>query len=148
MRAKGQHSILNRVWWHQPLFLFIIYIFFLQYIHSYIHSLRVHSCFLIALRSVEGLPGVPSRDSTSGLPYSKPAHYFLSCAAHLAFNFYCKEWLSLFGPRSNLEDFDVVFVLIVKESVSECVCGGGVVPPPLKLDGSVTIYARATVHCS
>ncbi len=39
--------------------------FSVQYSHSYIHSPRVHSCFLIALRSVEGLPGVPSRDSNS-----------------------------------------------------------------------------------
>ncbi len=41
--------------------------FFPQYIHShrhsYIHLLRVRSCFFIALRSVEGIPGVPSRDS-------------------------------------------------------------------------------------
>ncbi len=43
------------------LFVYFQY-FFVQYIHSYIHSPRVHSCFLIALRSVEGLPGVPSRD--------------------------------------------------------------------------------------
>ncbi len=41
-----------------------------------------------------------------------------------AFNFYCKEWLSLFGSRRNLEDCKVVFVLIVKEPVSECVCVG------------------------
>ncbi len=46
------------------LFVYFLY-FFLQYIHSYIHSRKVHSCFLIALRSVEGLPGVPSRDSNS-----------------------------------------------------------------------------------
>jgi hypothetical protein len=49
------------------LFVYFLY-FFVHYIHSYIHSPRVHSCFLIALRSVEGLPGVPSRDSNSGQP--------------------------------------------------------------------------------
>jgi hypothetical protein len=54
---------------------------FFRTIHSFIHPPRVYSCFLIALRSVEGLPGVPSRDSNSGLPYSKPTHYYLSCAA-------------------------------------------------------------------
>ncbi len=59
----------------------IFCIFFVQYIYSYIHSPRVQCCFLITLRSVEGLPGVPSRDSNSGLPYSKPTHNYLSCAA-------------------------------------------------------------------
>ncbi len=63
--------IFFKVWWHQPLFFVYFLFFFIQYIHSYIHSPRVHSCFLIALRSVEGLPGVPSRDSNSGLPYSR-----------------------------------------------------------------------------
>jgi hypothetical protein len=40
------------------LFVYFLY-FFLQYIHSY-----TQSCFLIALRSVKGLPGVPSRIRT------------------------------------------------------------------------------------
>ncbi len=75
---------LSKLWWHQPLFLFIVlyllYIF-LQYINSYIPSPRVHSCFLIALRSVENLHGLPSRDSKSGQPYSKPMHFYLSYAA-------------------------------------------------------------------
>ncbi len=79
--------IFLKVWWHQPFFLFIFYIF------RTIHSLRVHSCFLIALRSVEGLPGVPSRDSNSGLPYIKPTHYYLSCAA---------PYLSCAAPWSEL----------------------------------------------
>ncbi len=55
------------------LFVYFLY-FFLQYIRC-IHSPRVHSCFLIALRSVKGLPGVPSRDSNSGLQYTKLTHY-------------------------------------------------------------------------
>jgi hypothetical protein len=41
---------------------------FVQYIHSYIHSPRVHSCFLVALRSVEGLLGVPTGIRNSDLP--------------------------------------------------------------------------------
>jgi hypothetical protein len=64
-----------------------IFIFLLQYIHSYNHSLITFAEALlhifIAAGSVHGrnLPGVPSQDSNSGLPYSKPAHYQLSCAA-------------------------------------------------------------------
>ncbi len=58
-----------------PYYILYFLYFFLQHIHSYIHSPRVHSCFLIALR--EGLPGLPSRDANSG----KPTHYFLSYAA-------------------------------------------------------------------
>ncbi len=37
-----------KVWWHQPLFLFIFYIFsYNTFIHSFIHSPRVHSCLVI-----------------------------------------------------------------------------------------------------
>ncbi len=39
-----------------------------------IYSLSVHSCFLIAIRSVVGHP---SGVSNSGLPYSKPTRYLL-----------------------------------------------------------------------
>ncbi len=60
---------------------FCLFLYFLvQYILSYIHLPRVHSFFLIALRSVEGLHGVPSRDSNSGLPYSR--HTTLWAAPH------------------------------------------------------------------
>ncbi len=50
--------------------------------HSFINirwgpSLFLHSCRL----SGRNLHGVPSRDSNSGLPYIKPAHYHLSHAA-------------------------------------------------------------------
>ncbi len=39
-----------------------IFLYFVRKIHSFIHPFaRVHSCFLIVLRSVEGLPGVPSQ---------------------------------------------------------------------------------------
>ncbi len=58
-----------------------------RYIHTIIHpsfinirwgpSPYLHSCPL----SGWNLPGVPSRDSNSGLPYSKPARYQLSHAA-------------------------------------------------------------------
>jgi hypothetical protein len=65
-----------------PLFLCNL-IILLQYIQSFTHNIRwgpspyLHSCRL----SGRNLPGVPSRDSNSGLPYSKPPHYQLSCAA-------------------------------------------------------------------
>ncbi len=63
--------------------LLCIFIILLQYIQSFTHNIRwgpspyLNSCRL----SGRNLPGVPSRDSNSGLPYSKPAHYQLSCAA-------------------------------------------------------------------
>jgi hypothetical protein len=50
-------------------------------VHTFIHPFAEHSCFLIALRSVEGLLGVPTGIRNSDLPYSKPTHYYLSCAA-------------------------------------------------------------------
>jgi hypothetical protein len=54
------------------------------------------------------------------------------------------------------EQCAVVFALTVTEPASECatvcVCvggGGGLLyPTPLPLAGSVTIYAKTTVHCS
>ncbi len=63
--------------------LFFVYFFFLHYIHSYYHSFitfaegpssYLHSCRL----SGRNLHGVPSRDSNSGLPYSKSAHYLVT----------------------------------------------------------------------
>ncbi len=71
-----------KVWWPYAI-LFCIFITLLQYMQSFTHNIRwgsslyLHSCRL----SGRNLPGVPSRDSNSGLPYSKPAHYQLSCAA-------------------------------------------------------------------
>jgi hypothetical protein len=77
-----------------PLFLFYFFeilqniqsihsITFIQYIHpSPFAEVPLH--FLIASQlSGKNLPGVPSRESNSGLPYSKLAHYQLSYAAPL-----------------------------------------------------------------
>ncbi len=76
-----------------PLFLFIFHIF-ISYIHSFIQShsyitfiraspfAEVSLHFLIAcLLSGEHLPVVPSRESNSGLPYSKPTRCQLCHAA-------------------------------------------------------------------
>jgi hypothetical protein len=70
-----------------PLFLFIFHIF-ITYIHSYNHIHTIHlsvairwgpSPFLHRLFAQWGnLPVVPSRESNSGLPYSKPTRYQLS----------------------------------------------------------------------
>jgi hypothetical protein len=73
-----------------PLFLFIFHIF-TMYIHSFNH---IHTTHLsVAIRrglslslhrfeaQWESLPVVPSRESNSGLPYSKPTRYQLSNAA-------------------------------------------------------------------
>jgi hypothetical protein len=66
--------------------------FILYNIHTYIHSNSYNTSpfaeaslhFLIAcMLSGKHLPGVPSRESNSGLPYSKPTSYQLSHAAPL-----------------------------------------------------------------
>jgi hypothetical protein len=89
-----------------PLFLFIFEILQnIQYIHSipfiyYIHPssfAEVPLHFLIAGQlSGKNLPGVPSRESKSGLPYSKPTHCQLSYAA--PFLSYAAPLLSYAAP--------------------------------------------------
>jgi hypothetical protein len=71
-----------------PLFLFIFHILYIQYIHSFNHNsfIRLHSLkplhfFIACMLSGEDLPVVPSRESNSGLPYSKPTRCQLSHAA-------------------------------------------------------------------
>jgi hypothetical protein len=77
------------------LFLFIFHIFYnIQYKHSFNHIHHIHTIHLsVAIRwglspsphrsklSGKNLPVVPSRESNSGLPYSKPTLYQLSHAA-------------------------------------------------------------------
>jgi hypothetical protein len=58
---------------------------FIQYILSSPFaeaSLHLYSLLKLLLRGIN-LPGVRSRETNSGLPYSRPAHYQLSYAAHL-----------------------------------------------------------------
>jgi hypothetical protein len=68
---------------------FCIFIFLSLFtIHTFIQSLihnicrgpypYLHRCRLSAWAELQG---VRSRDSNSGLPYTRPAHYHLSCAA-------------------------------------------------------------------
>jgi hypothetical protein len=69
--------------------LFIYFVFTITYIHNYIST--IHSSIssrrglspFSSLLSLSGknLPGVPSRELNSGLPYSRPARYQLSYAA-------------------------------------------------------------------
>jgi hypothetical protein len=70
-----------------PLFLFIFHIL---YIHTFIQSQIIHTSpfakaslhfFIACMLSGEDLPVVPSRESNSGLPYSKPTRCQLSHAA-------------------------------------------------------------------
>ncbi len=65
-----------------PLFLFTLLWSSIHKIFIYIlySTLLVenHSWYPHGFRSVEGSSGMPSRDSNSGLPYSKPTHYCLS----------------------------------------------------------------------
>ncbi len=61
-KSTGHVSFFKRLLAPATLFVYFLY-FFLQYINSY-----THSCFLIAFRSVQGLPGVPSRIRTRASP--------------------------------------------------------------------------------
>ncbi len=71
--------------------LFFVYLDIIHYIHSFHHIHTVHSCIVIrrgfspsphrcGQLSGKNLPGVPSTESNSSLPYSKPTHYQLSYA--------------------------------------------------------------------
>ncbi len=70
-------------------------------VRLFTHNIRwgpspyLYSCRL----SGRNLPGLPSRDSNSGLPYSKPAHYQLSCAA--------PSWAALHPTELRCTDFYV-----------------------------------------
>ncbi len=64
-----------------PLFFIYFYINRADIQYLWILLVEHHSCFPPCFRSVEGLSGVPSWDSTSGLPYSKPTRYYLSHGA-------------------------------------------------------------------
>ncbi len=80
-----------KVWWRLPHFLFILSfsihafrITFIQWYHTFIHlhSPRPLSISSLHLCSVgKNLSVVPSRESNSGLPSSKPTRYQLSHAA-------------------------------------------------------------------
>ncbi len=77
-----------KVWW-QDATLFVYFSYFITYLHSitfiqYIYpspfaEASLH--FFIACMLGKHLPVVPSRESNSGLPYSKPTRYQLSHAA-------------------------------------------------------------------
>ena len=78
-----------KVWWHDAIFLFILIfsstyiqsITFIQYIHrSPFAEVPLHLLNAGQLSWIN-LPGVPSWESNSGLPYSKMAHYQLSFIA-------------------------------------------------------------------
>ncbi len=71
---------LYKVWWQYAILFAIIFLLFNSYIHtSFNHSqtfAEVHLHIFTTVGSVGGTSmGLPSRDSKSGLPYSKPAHY-------------------------------------------------------------------------
>ncbi len=86
-----------KVWWWLPHLIFI-FVFFNTCIPNHIHTMIQYSHpsplfsegslhFLIALvLSEENLPGVPRWDLSSGLPYSRPAHYQLSHAVSCLVN--------------------------------------------------------------
>ncbi len=75
-----------------PLFLFLFFIFlrhtynhsitFVQYIYPSPFAEASLHFFIACTLSGDDLPVVPSRESNSGLPYSKPTRYQLSHAAH------------------------------------------------------------------
>jgi hypothetical protein len=90
--TKNQYfSFFIKVWW-QDATLFVYFSYFITYIHSitFIHYIypspfaEASLHFLIACKlSGKNLPVVPSRESNSGLPYSKPTCYQLSHAAFI-----------------------------------------------------------------
>ncbi len=66
-----------------PLFLFIFTLFehtYNNYVYYYSSSAPVG--FLMALARKRASSEVPSRDSNSGLPYSKPTRYYLRATPH------------------------------------------------------------------
>ncbi len=71
--------------------LFIYFYFNRAYIQYFIYNTRRVPLLISSLLPLGRGPGVPSRDSNSGLPYSKPARYCLSHAANwndmFVFNF-------------------------------------------------------------
>jgi hypothetical protein len=72
-----------KVWWPYATLFVYFFIFLLQYIHLYNHSNITFAEVLLHIFIAAGSVGGTSlsRDSNSGLPYSKPAHFQLSCAA-------------------------------------------------------------------
>jgi hypothetical protein len=67
--------------------IFVYFSYFMTYIHSFNHihpssfaEVSLH-IFIAGKLSGKNLPVVPSRESISGLPYSKPTRYQLSHAA-------------------------------------------------------------------
>jgi hypothetical protein len=85
MLGSNQGS-LQLVHWQSSAFFFNTCI--VNHIHTMIHYIRpspfaeAYLHFLIALvLNGEKPPGLRSRDLNSGLPYSRPVHYQLSCTA-------------------------------------------------------------------
>jgi hypothetical protein len=80
-----------KFWWHDATLFVYFDLIYITYIHLFHPIHTVHTSFVIRRAfspspyrwSVNGinLPGVPSRESNSGLPYSKPMHNQLSYAA-------------------------------------------------------------------
>ena len=106
-------SIGLNIWWHNAT-LFVYFSYFITYIHSFIQS---HSCNTFIHRHLlrplsissslvcsvgKHLPVVPRRESTSGLPYSKPTRYQLSHAAPLSHTAprLCRKSLNLLKGRT------------------------------------------------
>ncbi len=76
----GRYDTLCHSFYH------LLFLTSIRTIQSYVLSSFVicrgpSSCIFIAPLSKRSLLGVPSRESNSGLPYSKPTHYQLNCAA-------------------------------------------------------------------
>jgi hypothetical protein len=92
VKGRKINLTIYKVWWHDAtLFVYFSYFYDVPYIHSFYHIHTTHlsvairrglSPFLHRFEAQwESLPVVPSRESNSGLPYSKPTLYQLSNAA-------------------------------------------------------------------
>jgi hypothetical protein len=71
-----------------PLFLTLLaFLSYIQYIHTFLHPFAEAPLHSLIAEKLSGrhLPGVPSRDSKSGPPYSEPTCFQLSHAALFSF---------------------------------------------------------------
>ncbi len=81
-----------------PLFLSILILYITLNIRAITFIQYIHPLSFAGQLSGKNLPGVPSRELTSGLPYSKPTHYQLNYATPLKAFTQRKYRVTIYGP--------------------------------------------------
>ncbi len=89
-RRMYNSQFFKKVWWHQPLFLFIsfshkLHLFIQTFIHSFADSLLLFPHCSLLPRGLTWGTVILSWDLNSDLPYSKLRHCWLSYASPLIF---------------------------------------------------------------